>query len=46
MLEYVKTDLQAADIFTKALPVNKWENALQLLGIFAPEALQKAYGTK
>ena len=46
VLEYVKTDLQAADIFTKALPVNKWENALQLLGIFAPEALQKAYGTK
>ena len=46
VLEYVKTDLQAADIFTKALPVNKWDNALQLLGIITPEALQKAYGKK
>ncbi|CAE7560940.1 RE1 [Symbiodinium natans] len=32
-LTYVDTNLQAADIFTKALPPNKWDNALKLLGI-------------
>ena len=32
-LEYCKTDVQAADIFTKALPPQKWGPALRLLGI-------------
>lgn len=32
-LEYLETDKQAADIFTKALPPQKWGPALQLLGI-------------
>ena len=32
-IEYIKTDLQAADIFTKALQPCKWENALTLLGM-------------
>ena len=32
-LEYCKTDDQAADIFTKALPPQKWGPALRLLGI-------------
>ena len=32
-LEYCKTDDQAADIFTKALPPQKWAAALRLLGI-------------
>ena len=32
-LEYCQTDSQAADIFTKALPPQKWAPALRLLGI-------------
>ena len=32
-LEYCKTDDQAADIFTKSLPPQKWGPALRLLGI-------------
>ena len=32
-LEYVETDRQAADIFTKALEPQKWQNALNLLGM-------------
>ena len=32
-IQYVDTNLQAADIFTKALPPQKWDNALKLLGI-------------
>ena len=32
-LEYCKTDDQAADIFTKTLPPQKWGPALKLLGI-------------
>ena len=32
-IEYCKTDELAADVFTKALPPNKWGNALKLLGI-------------
>ena len=32
-IEYVDTNEQAADIFTKALPPQKWANALQLLGM-------------
>ena len=32
-LEYINTQLQAADIFTKALEPQKWDNALRLLGI-------------
>eukprot|EP00435_Cladocopium_sp_Y103_P065053 s1330_g26.t2 len=32
-LEYCKTDDQAADIFTKALPPQKWGPALKLLGV-------------
>ena len=31
-LEYVETDKQAADIFTKGLEPQKWQNALNLLG--------------
>ena len=30
---YVPTELQSADVFTKALPPMKWQNALDLLGI-------------
>ena len=32
-LEYVSTDRQAADVFTKALPGPKWGPALSMLGI-------------
>ena len=40
-IEYVDTNLQAANIFTKALPPQKWDNALQLLGMHQnlPEVL-------
>ena len=30
---YCNTDCQLADIFAKALPVHKWLNTLQLLGV-------------
>ena len=33
VIEYIVTDEQAADIFTKALPPHKWSAALLLLGI-------------
>ena len=33
LIEYINTDDQAADIFTKALPPHKWAAALILLGI-------------
>ena len=33
VIEHVKTEFQAADIFTKALAPQKWANALDLLGI-------------
>ena len=41
-IEYVKTDMQSADIFTKALPPNKWDHAIRLLGIRVdlPEKLE------
>ena len=32
-LQYVETDKQAADIFTKALEPLKWPNAIGLLGM-------------
>lgn len=32
-LEYIETDKQAADIFTKCLDPNKWSAALALLGM-------------
>ena len=32
-LAYCQTDKQAADIFTKALPPQKWRSALRLLGV-------------
>jgi hypothetical protein len=32
-LEYISTEQQAADIFTKALPPQKWGSALKMLGI-------------
>ena len=32
-VEYVDTNLQAADIFTKGLAPHKWDNALDLLGL-------------
>ena len=35
-IEYVKTDKQAADMFTKALEPAKWQNAMDLLGIVSP----------
>ena len=40
-IEYCPTDLQSADVFTKALTPAKWDNALDLLGIrrdFRPAA--------
>ena len=41
-IEYVQTDMQSADIFTKALPPNKWDHAIRLLGIRVdlPEKLE------
>ena len=33
VLKYINTNLQAADIFTKALEPQKWDNALHLLGV-------------
>ena len=42
-IQYVDTNQQAAaDIFTKALPPQKWDNALKLLGIrqSLPEVLE------
>ena len=41
-IEYVKTDMQSADIFTKALPPNKRDRAIRLLGIRVdlPEKLE------
>lgn len=43
-LRYLDTNEQAADIFTKALPLHKWEAALALLGIRTelPNQLEKA----
>ena len=43
-LEYVDTAEQAADIFAKALPIDKWEAALVLLGMHAepPSQLERA----
>ena len=35
-IEYVKTDKQAADVFTKALEPAKWQNAMDLLGLIDP----------
>ena len=32
-IEYVDAALQAADVFTKALVPQKWDNAIQLLGM-------------
>ena len=32
-LEYCHTDLQAADVFTKAVAPQKWDKAMELLGI-------------
>ena len=32
-IQYVDTAAQAADIFTKALPPQKWDNALKRLGL-------------
>ena len=32
-LEYVETNLQRADIFTKALPPHKWDAAVGMLNI-------------
>ena len=36
-ISYCETNDQAADIFTKALPPLKWDNALQLLGMVKHE---------
>ena len=32
-LRYIKTDLQAADVFTKALEPQKWQNAMDMLNL-------------
>ena len=42
VIKYVATDLQAADIFTKALQPLKWDHALKRLGIrtHLPEKLK------
>ena len=32
-IEYTNTNDQSSDIFTKALPPNKWEAALEMIGI-------------
>ena len=32
----MKTDKQAADVFTKALEPAKWQNAMDLLGLVNP----------
>ena len=32
-MQYINTEDQAADIFTKGLPVHKWDKALELLGM-------------
>ena len=47
-LEYVKTESQAADIFTKALAPQKWDHALKLLGIRTdlPEVLVDVRGSE
>ena len=42
-LKYVDTLLQAADIFTKALGPNKWDNALALLGLYPEEQLKVSF---
>ena len=34
-VQYIDTNLQAADIFTKQLPPAKWDNAIRLLGLRA-----------
>jgi hypothetical protein len=34
-ISYITTDKQAADIFTKALPPQKWGAALNMIGIFS-----------
>ena len=41
-IQYVDTNLQAADIFTKALPPQKWDNTLKLANIrqSLPEVLE------
>ena len=41
-IEYVKSEMQAADIFTKALQPSKWPAALSLLGITALSIIWKA----
>jgi len=41
-IEYIRSELQAADIFTKALAPMKWSNALRLLGVGAVSAKDPA----
>ena len=41
VIKYVATDLQAADIFTKALQPLKWDRALKLLNL--PEKLKDVW---
>ena len=40
-LEYIVTDKQAADVFTKALPPQKWEAAMKMLNIVDFSQLNK-----
>ena len=42
-LDYVVTDEQAADIFTKALVPAKWDNAIKLLGMLTEKEYHAAY---
>ena len=36
-LQYIKTSLQRADPYTKALEPYKWKDALELLNVIPPE---------
>ena len=42
-MDYVVTDEQAADIFTKALVPSKWDNAIKLLGMLTEKEYRAAY---
>ena len=41
-LIYTDTSKQAADLFTKALEPYKWDNALQLIGMYSGPPMIKA----
>ena len=45
-IEYVESEQQAADIFTKALAAHKWDHATQLLGIIKDMQIAKENAEK